>query len=741
MNLSSVTGWLYLGNNAGGGLSLQPTISRDFALLPTYSGIDPDSKWYNYKFNQNGDVFSGDLNITGSLEVKTLVSDIEVEDAIITLNKNAPVDGFSTGIVMNTFNNTRFSGLLKVNNSSDFYLFANSATLPTPVGWFPVQTGNLYAARGFYGTNTNVLNPSQVTIRSPGGNVSCLDISCDASMTERLTIWRNSAIEVGSMDKDGLLSCLELLTPAATIGTLTLGTSAGVNDYILPNARGTDQQILKTDGVGNVSWEVNDELKSPDGLTSLTTANDNLTATVSDGVDSIEAIDITHDITNIRGGSSEFRMTDRPAGVRITRSGVIRLSMTGDDTSLFNGNNNSRFQIFEKSCQISTQDAGNVEQTRVLIDTVQSRFNSPNESQRLLLTDSTFQLSSAADNYLAGTSNTILGISGGITRFQIATTFSDLNSPSGTSRIRVLDDRVETNIRLKVLANAEVSGQHFVGDLIGTAQSNIYSTSNTRVGLCVDAPPTTTAELQLWAVNNVPLASVENTGKGVFPALSTDALDTRAANPLVIGSATATAVEIGKSGADTTVKGSLIVEEGLKLGVAPNDYTIPVIKGLEGQYLEADASGNLQFGNHEFYASLQAENNFQITLTNANQYYPPQNATVNAQSSDFIPTPPSGFQYNKANSRFVKADFHASIEQASAGSGNIINVAVLVNGAKQPGRSRAKIDNTNPYPVEVSLSTVFLVSNGDIISAAVECETNAGITIDIYSYSFVISKV
>jgi hypothetical protein len=456
-----------------------------------------------------------------------------------------------------------------------------------------------------------------------------------------------------------------------------------------------------------VSFVTNDQLDSPDGLTTLTTANNNLTATVSNGVNTIECIDCTPTITNIRGGSSEFRMTDGPAGIRLTRASVIRMSMLTDDTSLFNGADNTRFQLFNKTIQMNTQDTGGTERIRMLIDENKTQVNH----------------------------------SDGTTRLDIQNTVTDVISPSGVSRIRIFDDRVETNVRIKVLANAEVSGQHFIGQLIGNAQSNIYSTSNTRVGLCVDAPPTTTAELQLWAVNNVPLASVENTGKGVFPALSTDALDTRAANPLLIGFATATAVEIGKSGADTTVKGSLNVEEGLKLGVAPNDYTIPVVKALEGQYLEADASGNLQFGNHEFYASLQAENNFQITLTNANQYYPPQNATVNAQSSDFIPTPPSGFQYNKANSRYVKADFHASIEQASAGSGNIINVAVLVNGAKQPGRSRAKIDNTNPYPVEVSLSTVFLVSNGDIISAAVECETNAGITIDIYSYSFVISKV
>ena len=606
--LSSFEAWALLGNTTPGGVNIPKTTSREFLSLPNYTGVTKQSSWYNYKFDDTGTVFSGDMTVTGSLEVKSLVSDIEVEDSLITINKNQPVNNFSSGLVINEFNNTRFSGLIKAANSSDFYLFSNSAILPTASGWAPEFTGNLFMTR--IGVNNNT-GTSQMDVKSPGGAVPSLTVDAGPLMTERLQVWRQDGAEVASMNRFGVLTCSQITTSIlSATAPVTLGNIAGAGQYIMPLERGTERQVIKINDAGSCSFATNDQIESPDGTTTLSITNTN----------------------------------------------------------------------------VSIVDSG-------------------------------------------------------ITRLDVANVVTDVISPSGVSRIRVFNDRIETNVRTKTLANFEVSGQAFVGQLIGGAQSNVYSTTNSRVGLCVDLPAASTALNTVFAKDNILQASIDNNGKAFFPVVTTQNIDAAAAGSLVIGDTTANAVDISKSGDTTTVKGALVVQEGLNLGVAPNNYSIPVIKGLEGQYLEADASGNLQFGNHEFYASLQAENNFQITLTNQNQYYPPQNATVNSQSLDFVPIPPSGFQYNKANSRFVKADFHASIEQASAGAGNIINIAVLVNGVRQQGRSRARIDNTNPYPIEVSLSTVFLVNNGDIISVAVECETAAGVVVDIYSYSFVISKV
>jgi hypothetical protein len=565
---------------------------------------------------------------------------------------------------------------LKKDNSNNFYLFGNSNTLPTPVGWVPEQSGNLYINSAFIGTDNNILNPSKLTIRSQGGNQSALDISCPINQIERLTIWRGiNDIEVGSFSKDGEFTCNRIGTSILSAGApVTFGNVVGPGNYTFPEFRGTDQQIMKLDNSGVLSFEYNNILRSPDGLSTITMNNDLLSAVVSDGVDTIEAIDVVHDITNIRGGSSELRLTDRPAGVRITRAGIIRLSMTTDDTSLFNGNNNSRLQIFDKSCQISTEDTSNIEQTRVLVDASQSLFNSPDGTQKLLLTDSTFQLSSALTTYITATSNTVLGVSQGVVRSQISTSSTDLVAPNGTTKLQVFNDRIETNIKIS------------------------------------------------------------------SPDMVTDFIDALAANPLQIGAITAASVNIGKSGSDTVIEGGLVVKESLELGVAPNNYSVPVVKGLDKQFLQADANGDLQYGYHEFYASLQAENNFNLTLTNINQYYVPLNATIPFNSLDFSQSPPAGFTYNGTNSRIVKAEFHVAVEQVSAGSGNTINIRILVNNVPQSGRMRAKIDNTAPYPVEVSLSTCFLVSNGDIISGAIECETTSGLVIDIFSYSLVLTK-
>jgi hypothetical protein len=510
ITLSSNSGWLLLGNNKPGGLSISQNNTEEFGLEPTYSGINNDAEWFNYKFNQSGNVYQGDLTVTGSLEVSTLISDIDVEDSIITLNKNGLNDDNTAGFVLNSFSNSTYSGFLKKDNSNNFYLFGNSNTLPTPVGWVPEQSGNLFVNSAFIGTDNNIFNPSKLTIRSQGGNQSVLDISCPINQIERLTIWRGiNDIEVGSFSKDGEFTCNRIGTSILSAGApVTFGNVVGPGNYTFPEFRGTTQQIMKLDNSGILTFEDND---------------------------------------------------------------------------------------------------------------------------------------------------TIL-------------------APNGTTKLQVFDDRIETNIKVSA------------------------------------------------------------------PDVITDFIDALAANPLQIGAITAASVNIGKSGSDTVIEGGLIVKESLELGVAPNNYSVPVVKGLDKQFLQADANGDLQYGYHEFYACLQAENNFNLTLTNINQYYVPLNATIPFNSLDFSQSPPAGFTYNGTNSRIVKAEFHVAVEQVSAGSGNTINIRILVNNVPQSGRMRAKIDNTAPYPVEVSLSTCFLVSNGDIISGAIECETTSGLVIDIFSYSLVLTK-
>lgn len=514
----------------------------------------------------------------------------------------------------------------------------------------------------------------------------------------------------------------------------------------MPLERGTDRQVIRINDAGACSFETNDRLDSIDGLSSFSMLNDNLTASISDGVDTIEAIDITHDITNIRGGSSEFRMTDRPAGVRITRSGVTRLSMTTDDTSLFNGDNNTRFQLFNKSCQILTQDTGGTEHTRVLIDTVQSRFNAPNEQQRLLLTDSTFQISSAADNYLAGTSNTILGVSGGTPRFQIAPTVSDLIAPSGVSKVRVFDDRVETNVRIKVLANSEVSGQHFVGQLIGDAQSNVYSTSNTRVGLCVDGSLTQTADLQVWAKNNVGIASVSIDGKASFPNMSSDLLDARAANPLQIAPATATSVDISKPGSLTTVKGGLEVDEatrlegGASVGTVAAGFTLPSVRATTaGQVITSDALGNCSWtGSNLYWSDVNCETQTATPIAVSGTYYVVA-GLASTDSAGFAVT--AGLaEITYTGSEPIRASLYAGLSAQSENLAGLdtatFRMALYKNGVRLVGFSTSIFDTTVNFPSEMSLARTVSLSNGDVIQMRVSNQTDTrNLIVDNYTLS------
>lgn len=408
--------------------------------------------------------------------------------------------------------------------------------------------------------------------------------------------------------------------------------------------------------------------------------------------------------------------------------------MLTDDTSIFNGGDNTRFQLFNKTIQMSTQDVGGAEQIRMLVDTSQSLINSPDGSQSLLLTDSTFQLNSAPTTYFTGTATSLLGVLSGTTRLNISPTVSELNSPSGTSKIRVLDDRMETNIRLKVLANCEVSGQQFVGQLIGAAQSNIYSTVNSRVGLCVDAPPTTTAQLQLWAVNNTPLASVENTGKAIFPSLDTDSLDARAANPLAIGDTTASAVDISRSGTLTTVKGPLEVDEatrlegGASVGTVAAGYTLPSVRATsQGQVITTDGAGNAFWaGSITYTADINCEAVTTTPIAATGAYVTVQ-GVANTSTVGFTPAIGSAqITYTGAENITVSlfGGLSAESEDLAGVDNAIFRMALHKNGAKLPGFSTAQFDSTNNFPQEFCLMRTVTLSTGDTLSIRVANQTD-----------------
>lgn len=226
-------GLLQMGNTADSG-AIPPNTTYRFPSLPNFSGTVQQSGWRGYNFDESGYIFEGDMRITGALEVSTIVADLEVEDSLIFINKNAPIDGFSTGLVVNSFNNTRFGGLVKADSSPSWFLFSNSATIPTASGWTPEQTGSLF------------------------------------------------------------------LTDLNAAGQVTIGAPA--SSYSLPIARGNDGDILITDAVGGVSWQVPTTIRSPDGLNQIVASNGTILTTYS-GANRIY-VDVSN--TDILSGDNSY---------------------------------------------------------------------------------------------------------------------------------------------------------------------------------------------------------------------------------------------------------------------------------------------------------------------------------------------------------------------------------------------------------------------------------------------------
>jgi hypothetical protein len=169
-------------------------------------------------------------------------------------------------------------------------------------------------------------------------------------------------------------------------------------------------------------------------------------------------------------------------------------------------------------------------------------------------------------------------------------------------------------------------------------------------------------------------------------------------------------------------------------------YDIPIIAGTEGEFLQTNAAGNLEFGLHQLFGSIQAEVTSPITLLNANQYYKFFNGYNAVGSGDFT-FGASEMTYTGSYPLFVKSCLHVSVKRTSTGGSDTVNIAILSNGVKQIGSCRFQLDDTSDFPNEASFETVFPIQTGDIISAVIENETSAASIMDIYSFSFVISRV
>jgi len=536
-----------LGAGPGGGpVSFGANVTLRLPNAPTTTGSSQKNEWMNYRFNQEGNLFRGDLSVQGSLEVHTLVSDVQVEDSLINLNINGAGDSNSSGVVLNSFNNTRWGGIIKANSGSDFHLFANSATVPTAVGWVPESTGNLFLSKLGAGTATGT---AQMDVKSASINTIPLVVDSQIGHNVNLQEWNVNGSSQAYISQTGEFVANRVAGVQLDASSpITFGTVG--NKYTMPTTKGTNGQTMITDGSGIVSWQ--DTVSHTGGAVSIpevaTYSSTDGTTIAGSGVTASAGLMTTQGL-RVGSGASTFYIdqTAVAGGLKLSTLTTDRLTIEQADGSITVGDGATSYNL----------PATRGTDGDVLVSNATGGVSWGDVSQ-IVSPDDTAEVN--ADN------GEITAVLNSVSRMNITSSFSDLRAPSGATYIRSLDDRVETNIRFKALADMEIAGKCYVGQLIGNAQMNVYSVLNNRVALCIDAPAGTTALNTIFATNNVLQASVDNDGKGFFPVLSTLAIDASSAAPLVIGDVTATAVDIGKVGATTTIKGDAKVDASTNIG-------------------------------------------------------------------------------------------------------------------------------------------------------------------------------
>jgi len=363
-------GWERLGSL--GVTILPPDTNNVFGALPEYSDPSHNTVWGGYNFDDSGSIYNGNMTITGSLSVNTLISDIEVEDAIITLNKNGFADANNSGVLINGSNNTKFSGLIKNKDSNNFYLFANSNTQPTQSVWVPEQTGNLYLNN--LSVNTDA-NSGLLTVESSGVNDTPLYAKGAVGQTaDLLRVVNNADVSMMSVSSDGRITTTGGLTTTGQLETLT-GIRTGLSgvEYILPSARGTLGQVMTSDGAGNVLFQdvpVATSLISPSGNSSIF-VDDFETATQVNGIIRFKS---DSGETRINSPNTNTNIILQSGGIDFSVAGsTLPLSITSATTTIRGGPANTTFSTY----QDASYQLNNGGQVRMLTDGTETSLYSP----------------------------------------------------------------------------------------------------------------------------------------------------------------------------------------------------------------------------------------------------------------------------------------------------------------------------------------------------------------------------
>lgn len=224
-----ITGRPIEGENLSNGGEIQGDLDIDGGLIVT------------------GDAVFEDILVNGTATINTLITEqqLKIEDPLIELGITNPSDNLNLGIIehWNDGATDRYSGLIRDRTTKKQYLYENSLTLPTTTtDMGNLQKGNL-VLNNLESNNLKIISANNEFLDFiDNGNVSnTWSVGRDLNLTDNLEF---------VYDKQGSPS-IPLIVKQDGIDAKKITVDF---QYTLPLTDGTADQIIKTDGNGNLSF-------------------------------------------------------------------------------------------------------------------------------------------------------------------------------------------------------------------------------------------------------------------------------------------------------------------------------------------------------------------------------------------------------------------------------------------------------------------------------------------------------
>jgi hypothetical protein len=225
----------------------------------------------------------GDVDVSGTLTTDVFISreSVETKDSLLHLGVDNVADTSNLGTFWEYDDGVkRYGGLVRDKGTKDVVLFKDESVKPTPGSdisaftpanlkafrvdctsvlrsnsWFPLSGGNVTI--GGAGSATSV------TIQGGGGGVVDLRFRTGNATHSIFCVLNDDDFEIrlGRSTPNYIRSFSNPVGERIAISTnlhvdkqVVVGSGVPATQYELPSTRGTDTQILKTDGAGIVTW-------------------------------------------------------------------------------------------------------------------------------------------------------------------------------------------------------------------------------------------------------------------------------------------------------------------------------------------------------------------------------------------------------------------------------------------------------------------------------------------------------